>query len=1322
MIRKQPLILILILIPLFPTIAQDEPPTAAPAVKNFALQPDVAGGASNSVNLFTGDVALPLNLVSLPGRGGLDVNVSIAYSSNVQNTVGTWNLEAPTGILGLGWSMDIPKIVVDHKSTGAREDDTYYLIEGGIANRLVRTISGADGGGAFYVYETKTYQFWRIRYYYGAEKWEITKEDGVRYVYGDKNSGRSTLQYIVCWNNWIGNSALTTGQTQMPHIWNLSEIINLWNERVLFAYENVEQFVGSSSGKKHTEASYLKEITDVLGRKVQFFYQAKGPSYFMEPHTEKAEPDAYQEFYERKYLDHIDVLRETGEKFNSIHFAYANIDEGLNTAKMLLASVVQKNAMGKATPGLHFEYLTSGPTKGFLHRITYPSGGTLTYTYTPSSVKYSDRVHRAPLPAGYSAGEKQLWFGDDYVVVCWRQWGPNSTYATGPRTVKLTVYQWNGGWKEGLTVDIPNIESTEYQIYKSYKDFQVTIQQNFFAVLTRNSPGTNSYTLRRFVRSESDRGKWLSSSSSYDYGSGVPSLTSGENFIFVGSFQDDSTHPSFRWVYTGNDWQESTLNQTIGDHYYTANNNYFISQNRAGFDGVPEFNFHYLSEDRKWNSKQWSTSLRFSSSGESFWHASNSFAVAMASSNPEYIYRWDTSYTNFYKDDILGGFHDFSHVFLLDNSSIGIVQPNNGYALATAARFNGSTWSKIPNFDPFNRSNATFGQDNVVWSQNSSLYQRTYDANTMNWSNQNLLSSSGIPSAGVNSFSGGGNIYFRNTNGTWATSPGAGMAGGAKYYFGASNITFTKNGQISRTVATQPLYNDSRFRGPNVIISDYYESPSNTGISLHRVIHDDFVGSLIDYPVTLITLSDGTTNTYTSIGYNLTKSTVDASGTVAQYNEVTVIPGTSTACNSPCTTPATKPNGYTKTFFYNGLTYTELNVPSMTVDQRWTGLSYEVSNFDAAANLVSTTTTSYNTQSRDINNDQNIKVERAYYVRAGQVKSLIDGIETMTVNHHDPATGLLTQSILWDHNSKGITHRTTTSYKYFWEVYDPDRINNILSPVVQTRTDIVNVLSETKLNSQATTWQKVNNVWIPHKSYVWQRTGLPDFDFSALSEPSSGWIKVSEIEFDAVGNVTQTHTPGTQKAMIYGYNNNLAIAVVNNAAKSQIAYTSFESNDTGYFTYSGSPAGSVSTPGRTGMKYYNLSSGNIQRTGLPAGRYILSYWSNGSAATVGGTNYSLVNQVNEAAINGWTYHQVTFNLSSSNSTVTISGSVGIDELRLHPFTAEMVTTTYDPLVGKTSETDVNNQSVFYEYDEFNRAKLVRDQKGNIVGQHSYYLD
>ena len=134
-----------------------EKPSAAPRVNTFATSADAAGAAANSVNLFTGDVALPFNLISLPGHNGLDVNVSISYSSNVQNQVNMWNLEAPAGILGLGWNIDIPKIIADHKQTGTREDDDYYLMEGGASNHLIRTTSGTDASGSFYLYEAKNY-------------------------------------------------------------------------------------------------------------------------------------------------------------------------------------------------------------------------------------------------------------------------------------------------------------------------------------------------------------------------------------------------------------------------------------------------------------------------------------------------------------------------------------------------------------------------------------------------------------------------------------------------------------------------------------------------------------------------------------------------------------------------------------------------------------------------------------------------------------------------------------------------------------------------------------------------------------------------------------------------------------------------------------------------------------------------------------------------------------------------------------------------------------------------------------------------------------
>jgi hypothetical protein len=512
----------LFLLPIFqflPCFAQDESPTSSPGIKTFALQPDVTGAASNSVNLFTGDVALPQNLVSLPGRNGLDVNVSIAYSSNVQHQVNLWNLEAPTGILGLGWSMDIPKIVADHKQTGTREDDEYYLVEGGASNRLIRTTSGSDANGSFYAYETKNFQFWKIRYYYdiaelydntgygsGPNKWEITREDGTRYVYGDKNSGRGTVQWAVRWKNWIGNSAQTADQSQLANVWNLSEIINSWNDKVTFTYENVEQFVGSSAGKKHTEASYLKQITDVMGRKVVFHYKDKNtfvfngvPSpFWMEPHTERTEPDAYQEIYERNYLDNIEVLREDNSKFLTVELGYTALDAGSTTAMMLLSSVVQKNATGLAMPGMQFSYVASGATKGFLQKITYPTGGTVTYGYKTSgnSISRSNRQLTINAPAGYA--EPMTWIAEDYVVVAWRALGANNSHDTNPKEVKLYVYQWVGEWKEQFlqTISSVALSGSTSAANLNYNNFQVVTQPKFFAVLSSVTNG--SFTL--FIR------------------------------------------------------------------------------------------------------------------------------------------------------------------------------------------------------------------------------------------------------------------------------------------------------------------------------------------------------------------------------------------------------------------------------------------------------------------------------------------------------------------------------------------------------------------------------------------------------------------------------------------------------------------------------------------------------------------------------------------------------------------------------------------------------------------------------------------------------
>jgi len=406
--------------------AQDDQSTAAPKPKTFALNPDNLGVIGNSVNLFSGDVNLPLNLFTLPGKNGLDVSVTIAYSSNIQNVVNTWNLETATGILGLGWSSDYEKIVVDHKGTGSRHDDDFYLIAGGASNLFVRTGTVTDNP---YIYETQNHQFWKIRCYPSLERWEITRENGITYVYGDKNSNRNTVQWGVKWGNWIGSSAETTGQQQFGLAWNISEIYNAWGDKIIFEYENINSNVGSTSaGKQHTEASYLKKIKDVFGRTAEYFYGNKygdtnpGPNgewEYQEPHTERPEPDAYQEMYEIRYLDRIEIFDETNDKLFSVHFTYGFHGTG-NQAKRLLSTITQKNADSKVLPGIKLEYHPAGSIHAAaLKKIILPGGGSAEYTYSVKNINaWRDFVLTSPQPNSYK--EPRVWIANNYVVVTWR--------------------------------------------------------------------------------------------------------------------------------------------------------------------------------------------------------------------------------------------------------------------------------------------------------------------------------------------------------------------------------------------------------------------------------------------------------------------------------------------------------------------------------------------------------------------------------------------------------------------------------------------------------------------------------------------------------------------------------------------------------------------------------------------------------------------------------------------------------------------------------------------------------------------------------------
>jgi len=206
--------------------------------------------------------------------------------------------------------------------------------------------------------------------------------------------------------------------------------------------------------------------------------------------------------------------------------------------------------------------------------------------------------------------------------------------------------------------------------------------------------------------------------------------------------------------------------------------------------------------------------------------------------------------------------------------------------------------------------------------------------------------------------------------------------------------------------------------------------------------------------------------------------------------------------------------------------------------------------------------------------------------------------------------------------------------------------------------------------------------------------------------------RIFHDKYDTRGNLlVQYKANGPKMSYIWDYNASLPVAQCTNADVADIAFTSFEGNTHGGWSL-GSAAG-ITTSSMTGTKSYNLASGNLVRSGLQSGQqYIVSYWA--KTGTVNVNNTTTTRQ--GATTNGWTY---TEKVVSGATAVTISGSAVIDEVRLYPVGAQMVSYTYTPLAGMTSLADPSGKIAYYEYDKLGRLVRVKDQDGRILKLHDY---
>lgn len=278
--------------------------------------------------------------------------------------------------------------------------------------------------------------------------------------------------------------------------------------------------------------------------------------------------------------------------------------------------------------------------------------------------------------------------------------------------------------------------------------------------------------------------------------------------------------------------------------------------------------------------------------------------------------------------------------------------------------------------------------------------------------------------------------------------------------------------------------------------------------------------------------------------------------------------------------------------------------------------------------------------------------------------------------------------------------------------------SNVISPIIE-KTEFVN---ENQISLVRTNYGRFNsnNLFLPKS--IQEQIGTSPIEIKQLFN-----------KYDYYGGLLEKQHPQSgSDAYIWGFNHKYLTAEVKNAGKNQIAYANFEENLDGddqensanffFSTNSTNPYSNDAKTGNRSLKFRSSDRGETLEV-LPIGLYSVSYWSKGGIMNI---EDLLDYKETIPDKNGWVYHEGTYNVLNKPQYFYVypneSGTtILIDDLRIFPKEAKMITYTYDSFGGVTSKTDEKGNISYFYYDAFQRLKHIKDQNGNIIKSYGYHL-
>jgi YD repeat-containing protein len=200
---------------------------------------------------------------------------------------------------------------------------------------------------------------------------------------------------------------------------------------------------------------------------------------------------------------------------------------------------------------------------------------------------------------------------------------------------------------------------------------------------------------------------------------------------------------------------------------------------------------------------------------------------------------------------------------------------------------------------------------------------------------------------------------------------------------------------------------------------------------------------------------------------------------------------------------------------------------------------------------------------------------------------------------------------------------------------------------------------------------------------------LPVYTPSLTTMPPEYKSQVT-IDYDADGNPNKVIKKDNYTiGYLWGYNKAQPTVQVSNATAAEVFYNGYEDQ---------AITGSHTAPLGAGNGYKAGGTETVHFQPPSSRPYVLSYkyYENGA----------------------WKSTVIPYTPDGSYN-YQINQGQHLDEVRVYPADAMLTTITYDVLYGKTSETDSNNRTTFYDYDVLGRLIGIRDNDKNIVKKFKY---